>query len=287
MEEIEKLRIQAEVEKLQLESKEIEKKLKSSVGTRRFLVEGVVGGIIAAALLAAWLIVYLKPIISAKSDLAEITSKIHEAKAKSLSEEKSRLEEVQRKIEKSKIEAEKQAQKLININSELLNQQEQSKAKISDQRRELERIASEVKRLTTTLGTSESEKVELRNLATKTQSEIARLSEVREKISANIDASMSRGEDLEKQRIKTILSPYTYWIQKQSGEEKGEKEIIATLARYGLDTNRMGDYGCKCNRTVKTEANVSETAIFELKKMFPGYKFITSIFSDGLVTIYP
>ena len=40
------------------------------------IVKAIIGGIVAAALLAAWIIAYLQPIISRKNELAEIDSKV-------------------------------------------------------------------------------------------------------------------------------------------------------------------------------------------------------------------
>ncbi|MCG7533531.1 hypothetical protein [Pseudoalteromonas sp. OOF1S-7] len=287
MEEIEKQKFQAEIDKLQLESQEIERRLQSHVGARRFLIEGIVGGLVAAGLLAAWLIVYLQPIISAKSELSEITAKTHEANVKKLSEEKSNLEKAKERLEKSKIEAEKQAEKLIAVNAQLQNQQEQSKANLAQQKLELEKLAAEINELSSALNINELEKKKLTALTAKAQNEIARLSEEKEKLSEDITNTIRRGDDLDVQRIRTILSPYTYWILHESEELQDVTKIENTLSKFSLIPITKSDNFQKRQRTVKTEANVSESAISELKKLFPDYSFIKSSYTDGEVTIYP
>ena len=68
----ERARIDAEMRKPELEAAEIEKRLKEKWYTGRLLVQTFVGAIVAAALLAAWFIGYLQPILQKKQDLRKL-----------------------------------------------------------------------------------------------------------------------------------------------------------------------------------------------------------------------
>ena len=78
-EDIEARRLEAEIKKNTAESKklsieaiEIEKRLTQRWFSLKVMIQSAIGGIVGAALLAAWLISYFSPVLSAKQELAKL-----------------------------------------------------------------------------------------------------------------------------------------------------------------------------------------------------------------------
>ncbi len=79
MEDLEKTRIEVEIarhkaerQKLELESEQITKNLNQKWYKGKFFLETIVAGLVASGLLAAWVIIYLQPIITIKHEIAEL-----------------------------------------------------------------------------------------------------------------------------------------------------------------------------------------------------------------------
>jgi hypothetical protein len=62
----------AESKKLSIEAREIEKRLTQRWFSLKVMIQSAIGGIVGAALLAAWLISYFSPVLSAKHELATL-----------------------------------------------------------------------------------------------------------------------------------------------------------------------------------------------------------------------
>jgi hypothetical protein len=72
-------RLDAEHTKLLAETNEIENRNKHPMFMRRFMLQSLVGGMVAAGLLAAWAIGYLKPLLEREQALASIENDIQQA----------------------------------------------------------------------------------------------------------------------------------------------------------------------------------------------------------------
>lgn len=92
----------AEVRKLELEVVGLERRQDRAFLSRRILFERMVAGLVVAGLLAAWLITYLLPILSAKSELAQIKSDTYQERSEAL-----KVKQQQLSVERDALEAER------------------------------------------------------------------------------------------------------------------------------------------------------------------------------------
>src|SRR4029077_17814783 len=69
-------RLAAEKGKIELEAKEIERRLKGRWYDGRFFVQAIVGAVVAAALLATWIMGYMQPILTRRQEIAALDVQI-------------------------------------------------------------------------------------------------------------------------------------------------------------------------------------------------------------------
>ena len=101
LEDLEKQRLQSEIQrtdaerqKLLLEAEEVAKRTARAWYSGRFVVEATVAGVVASALIAAWVINYLQPILAAKQELTALEQQIEASTNKLVAEENKRKAEV-------------------------------------------------------------------------------------------------------------------------------------------------------------------------------------------------
>jgi hypothetical protein len=68
-------RIEAEQKKLELETQELQQRLSAKWYSTKHVVQSVVGGIVASALLAAWLVGYFQPILRKQQEIDSLETK--------------------------------------------------------------------------------------------------------------------------------------------------------------------------------------------------------------------
>jgi hypothetical protein len=109
LKELEVEKLKCEISKIKTEEEEIRKRISEGVWNRKTIIQTVVGGIVAAALISAWLVGYFQPIIGKKQELLELQNGINEAKNQ---REKDLLIIEKENLQKSKKELEFKSKKL-------------------------------------------------------------------------------------------------------------------------------------------------------------------------------
>lgn len=115
----------AEKIKFDLEAQEIRQRLKSRWFKNRIAIEAIVGGIVASALVAVWLINYFQPIFDAETELKEI--EIRKLQIES-SEFQNQLNKIKANLNTSQVEHTRQLERFrqdnAKLNEDLKNQGE-------------------------------------------------------------------------------------------------------------------------------------------------------------------
>lgn len=76
LKELEALKLKAEIEKIKSENDEIKKRISHGIWNTKTIIQTTVAGIVAAALISAWLVGYFQPIMGKKQELFELQNKI-------------------------------------------------------------------------------------------------------------------------------------------------------------------------------------------------------------------
>ena len=200
-------RNEAEEKKLLNEAEEIKKRLDWKFLPPRIVIQAVLAGIVAAGLLAAWGIGYLKPIILKNNELATLENKILASENKNAKE----LNEAQRKeLEKLNEQATNELKQLKAQNSELQQQQQNSAKLIADLKSKLEQISVEYKELSENLGTTETERTKYKELASATRKEIDNLKSELDRLQIASTRTKRRSQTLSDRLITAVLAD-TIW----------------------------------------------------------------------------
>jgi hypothetical protein len=155
-------RAEAERRKIEFEIREIEKRLSAPFYYGRLFVQAGVGGVVASALLAAWLITYMQPIINRKQEIASLDAAI-QAKTN----ERDRLENQNRTetLARENKTVRDQLESLSKLNSSLLEHQNDLEQRAESLRKTFAAQTEQLMELATKPRTSQSETQELAKLA--------------------------------------------------------------------------------------------------------------------------
>lgn len=121
--ETEILKNKAESEKLAIEAREIEKRLGQRWFSWKILIQSAVGGVVGSALLAAWLIGYFSPVLSAKQEIAKLENEKLKIQAEKQREENDRI---QKQLQELRSTLEEQLESLKKQNEALQKAQAES-----------------------------------------------------------------------------------------------------------------------------------------------------------------
>ena len=117
--ELEIARLDAERKKLDAETAEIEKRLRQGPLRGRIFLQVIVGAIVASALVAAWVIGYLQPILETKQELADLKNQLMSVKQEMLNQENQRQKDALQKANDS-VKAQQRALKQAQADNERL-----------------------------------------------------------------------------------------------------------------------------------------------------------------------
>lgn len=171
----------AEKKKLELESAELRKRLNRNWFTGRAFIEALIGGVVGAALLAAWLVGYFGPILSAKHELARLEN----SKLKiEVEKEKENNERVREHLEKQRKQHESQLKQFAVQNNALKTSLEKAekravalKEQLQDKIRQYDKVAR-----------TEADRTRFKTLAAEAKKEVAQ-------VKAHIDSLQSEKEE--------------------------------------------------------------------------------------------
>lgn len=123
---------EAERLKLELERKEIEKRLQQRWFSGRIIIQSAIGGLVAAALLATWGIGYLRPILLRSLELNELETEIN-------IREINKLKEFQKEINSELVKVKEENENLINERNRIIVIYENRLEKIDPKLKDLKR----------------------------------------------------------------------------------------------------------------------------------------------------
>jgi hypothetical protein len=230
-----KLRDVAEIRKINLEASEIEMRLSRGRHSPRFVFEAILGGVVAAGLLAAWLIGYLKPVLSAESELADIKAQIYQQEVALLKVEKKGLKSQQEQVRADNEKIQHQRDQLIAQNQQLGEDQRLVQKRIAELRKQLSRLVSEVDSFSAKSQLNQSDHNRLQQVTQDTEEQIGRLQHQSDTARSVESAAIRRIEALTAQRDATLLADYEITIRAGHGEQAYAEELREALERFNMD----------------------------------------------------
>ncbi len=194
--ESESERNDAERRKILKEMEVIDKRLHERIYTSKNILQAVVGGIVAAALISAWGIGYLKPILERNKELATIENKILSNKI----ERQKQLNVIEReKIATENSQYKKQLENIIAKNRELQSQQSDLKSLSENLKAKLDGISTQYTTLSQKFQLSEAEKENYNQLSTEASDKSKRLDFELEKLQTAAAISKAQEVDISSQ----------------------------------------------------------------------------------------
>ncbi len=188
-------RNKAEEKKLELETLELQKRLNQKWFSGRVFIEATIGGVVGAALLAAWLIGYFNPILSAKHELVRLENS---RLAVQIEKERENNERVREHLEKQRQQHKSQLKKFAAQNEELQKALEGAEKHAKTLKIQLQNRIEQYKQLTNSQAT-ESEQKAYEKLASDAKAEIAQLKSHIQSLQTEKEATKARAAQVSQQ----------------------------------------------------------------------------------------
>lgn len=189
-------RNEAEREKLNLEALEAKLRLGQKWYKGRILIQLVVGGVVAAALLASWVIGYLQPILKSEQELARITNEILK------NENELARQELKHQTTAFGLENEKFREELASLaeqNDALQKQQERSSERSADLQAKLQGVSQLYSQLSKTQQLTSLQRNSYARIAKQSQDEKDSLEANLDELQQALLQTVARGERINSQ----------------------------------------------------------------------------------------
>ena len=255
--------------------------------TPRIFFQACLGGLVAAGLLAAWVIAFLQPILTAEVRLAKIKRETLETKAAAVAAD-TRAAEVDRDAiadEKKRVESD-----LAVLQSENLSLSARLKESLESAEKEKKRyqdLALQAEQLVAEAEAAGEEQDRLRALQKSAQAEADRLEEVVEQLQSEGKESADRAGVLEARRVALLLRSYEVWLYPSEEGQRTEAERLQKQLRdYGIESSIGTSAFEDAHREIKI-SDGADPAIFSwLSRSLPGDWTRGTIESQTDVWIY-
>lgn len=208
--ESERLCNEAEKQKLERETELLEKQLSQKWYSGRFIVQAVVGGAVAAGLLAVWAIGYIQPIVKKENELASIENKVAKMQI-----ELERIEARRRTdaLAKDAEAAKKTITDLVRQNSIFKNQLEEETKRVLALQGRLLAQANLLDGLGEATDLSNDKQVEIARLASETREDVKELERRLRAVQDTKAQVEKRGRQLEQSLTITELRDSSWRVQ--------------------------------------------------------------------------
>lgn len=279
-----KLKAQLESYKVHLEARELKNKNESGFFKRKFVLESIIGGVVAAGLLAAWFIVYLEPMLSAQNKVAEEKEKIFNLRLDRFQISLDSLESAKNSLEIQKLaiadQKEKISEKLStqsNKNDSLVTIQSTLRLEIGRKREQLEAIGESLLETTTNM-----ERLDLINnsLEDETASAWRKLKVLklrRDVLHFQLDSIKSIFEDLNTELLFSQYSPYECIITIYHRSERKNVDSLRVAIRDKLNievgfVRRKAFLSKIDHKRILYPKTLSKMGIDSLRVFFPDFE---------------
>ena len=270
----EDLRNRAEARKFDLEAEEIEKRLSRHWLSPVSVMQAILGGVIAAGLLTAWFIVYLQPLLSAKSELANVAAQLHKTKAENLEILRKDLEAraVQLSAEKSGVQIQLDA--MIVQNAELEDQQRLIEARLQEAQTQQSQLSAESEQLARRAELTLAERQRLERIAAESIKQLAELESQLQVLREAQASSSERATALTAQRSASLLGSYRIYIRKGPGEEEKANAIQGILRGVGVDSEIVEEDPPYYQNKLLTRANEDPRVVAEVQELLGNFELV-------------
>lgn len=205
-------RLRAEEAKFLAEAQEIEKRNRSTVFTPKILLQSLVAGLVAAGLLVAWGIGYLKPILERNQELSRIENKILSAENR---QQKVRNNEQKISLALLKKALGQDLDQLQEENKKLQSQIDDSKTLSTTLKSRMEDLSRQYEQLSREKVLTASEKNQFEILAVEAQMEVANLRNELGELALAQDQAQANSRSISDQRLTTWLAGSQWAIREE------------------------------------------------------------------------
>lgn len=261
-EDIESRKIESEIARNEAERK----KLNLDANKWFISLKYLIAGIVAAALITAWGIGYLKPILKKNNELSDIENRILAAEN---IEQKNRIEEHQKELEEREKLYQEDLKSLDSINSAIKIQQKESAKLVSNLQDRLNKVSREYNRLAQKQQTNESERIRYAKLANETKEEALALKFNLNNVRATQQKTEKRTIEISEKLLSSNLINSCWKVVKFEDGVSMETAYIVLLPNGNLMQSRAPNKPSSGKHNWRVEGS---KLIFELNDKFVTYK---------------
>lgn len=259
-------------QKLSIEAKEIEKRINQKWFNWRILMQSAVGGIVGSALLAAWLVGYFNPVLSAKHEIAKLENEELKIEAQ---KQKRENEEIQKQLQDMQSTFEEQLKSTQNQNETLQKTLVKTEERAKSLKEKLENLSKKINILAKNQITEDKKKqytqiVEETNKEVEAlQAQISQLNNEKTKTKAHTDRIVFQIENLPK------IPPRIYiHIRKEEQRDKAND--------IGLKLQKAGFSVPGIERLVNSGPPSNQLRFFKKSETDEAVKIVDFLTSKGL-----
>jgi hypothetical protein len=264
----------AESKKLSIEAMEIEKRLTQRWFSLKVMIQSAVGGIVGAALLAAWLISYFSPVLSAKQEIAKLENDKLRIQAEKHKEENDRMQKQLQEI-RAAVKVQLESFKEQNETFQIAQVEAEARAKLLQT--QLRDVSKKFMELAEKQDVADKKK-QYTQLAIKTGKEVEALEKQITQLKSEKIQTAARTDQIA-QQIQNLpkIRPRVYiHIRKEDQREKA-REIGFKLENAGFSAPGI-------ERLVEIGPNTNQLRFFRKAEVDEAAKIVDFLSSIGIET---